>query len=840
MEQHSRKYSLRKKGNNKASAPIFLDPSIAAQMMADAEAFYKKAEDYRKVSELEGALINFISASICVKHAIELRGRTRRSSGSSSNSSAGSQVNINLKSPRFDPDDPDSTLVFLLNYVVMLQKLLKEKKQKYGCHDDDDESEKEESCEDVHNLLVEGKNCVFFNDIIGNDAAKDNVRQGIIYPFEYPRMYPKRAKGILFYGPPGTGKTFFVKAAITEMQTKLGDSFRVLFYAPTGAELKGKFVGETEKKITSYFRCASSQACKCEGESKMRTLSVLFIDEIDSIARNRSNDSSGISANATNTLLQMMDGINNIDNVLVMGATNYPWDIDDAALRRFDIKIMVSLPDASARLELLKLYIFQHVENCIAEVSTRSTCENTETETDKDAATKAAAAASGNVTCPGTSVNKGGCTERTPVNFAQIQGLVNISTEDLDYLARKMLGARAEFADFSPDDIKNLVMKVSRKSALATIRSGQFFKAENDTKVFQGTMFSKMKGKLFSLGTMTALKNIFPGAEFAVKNIVSGSSSSGAAASPHVIVRPTSPEDFQKFLGKAATISPTAFTRDVHALMTSYVKNQLGENKLFVKKCYVESYLVDAADDEYSPLLPVLRRLDSNHLEVYLDYNQQSSSENSFYFLKPQSFQVSNDKRVSINVLFEGVMLHKINKKTVLNKLKDTLGLGIETEEQKDKYVFSSLQRWTPFIKQVYVDVDGKGFKRMSDKLASKFSLSTEKIDKALFSSNDLVVDSLSLDNVFSCYLNKTIDVFFPHKYEDVDFRFLTTTQGGVGSVGTEADKSLILNFDFNIEFFREALNKDQADYSRASSLQKNVTELENYKRTGAVPRRKA
>jgi hypothetical protein len=241
----------------------------------------------------------------------------------------------------------------------------------------------------------------------------------------------------------------------------------------------------------------------------------------------------------------------------------------------------------------------------------------------------------------------------------------------------------------------------------------------------------------------------------------------------------------------------------------------------------------------------VLRRLDNNHLEVYLDYNQQSSSENNFYFLKPQSFQVSNDKRVSINVLFEGVMLHKIDKKTVLNKLKDRLGLGMtfavaETEEQKDKYVFSSLQRWTPFIKQVYVDVDGKGFKKMSDKLGSKFSLSTEKIDKALFSSNDLVVDSLSLDNVFSCYLTHTIDVFFPNKYEDVDFRFLTTAQGGVGSMGTEADKSLILNFDFNIEFFREALNKDQADYSRASSLQKNVTELENYKRTGAVPRRKA
>lgn len=838
--EHSKKYSLRKKGK---AAPIFLDPSIAAQMMADAEAFYKKAEDYRKVSELEGALINFISASICVKHAIELRGRPRRSSSSSATTQE-PVVNINLKSPRFDPNDPDSTLVFLLNYVVMLQKLLKEKKQKYGCHDEDEDDDKEESCEDVHNLLVEGKNCVFFNDIIGNDAAKDNVRQGIIYPFEYPRMYPKRAKGILFYGPPGTGKTFFVKAAITEMQTKLGDSFRVLFYAPTGAELKGKFVGETEKKITSYFRCASSQACKCEGESKMRTLSVLFIDEIDSIARNRSNDSSGISANATNTLLQMMDGINNIDNVLVMGATNYPWDIDDAALRRFDIKIMVSLPDASARLELLKLYIFQHVENCLAEVSTRSTCENTETETHKDAgaAAAAAASASGNVICPGTSGNKGGCTERTPVNFAQIQGLVNISTEDLEYLARKMLGARAEFADFSPDDIKNLVMKVSRKSALATIRSGQFFKAENDTKVFQGTMFSKMKGKLFSLGTMTALKTIFPGAEFAVKNIVSSSSS--GAASPQVIVHPTSPEDFQKFLGKA-TISPTAFTRDVHALMTSYVKNQLGENKLFVKKCYVESYLVDAADDEYSPLLPVLRRLDNNHLEVYLDYNQQSSSENNFYFLKPQSFQVSNDKRVSINVLFEGVMLHKIDKKTVLNKLKDRLGLGMtfavaETEEQKDKYVFSSLQRWTPFIKQVYVDVDGKGFKKMSDKLGSKFSLSTEKIDKALFSSIDLVVDSLSLDNVFSCYLTHTIDVFFPNKYEDVDFRFLTTAQGGVGSMGTEADKSLILNFDFNIEFFREALNKDQADYSRASSLQKNVTELENYKRTGAVPRRKA
>ena len=115
-----------------------------------------------------------------------------------------------------------------------------------------------------------------FDDVVGLENVKNDIRSSFAYPIMYPKLYPKAAKGMLFYGPPGTGKTFIMKAALNELQ-KMDPTLRILFYAPTGAELKGKYVGETEKNIAAYFDCASRDAKKCQDEREgVRYISIIF------------------------------------------------------------------------------------------------------------------------------------------------------------------------------------------------------------------------------------------------------------------------------------------------------------------------------------------------------------------------------------------------------------------------------------------------------------------------------------------------------------------------------------------------------------------------------------
>ena len=134
------------------------------------------------------------------------------------------------------------------------------------------------------------------------------------------------------YGPPGTGKTLLVKAAVNELQIE-DPNVSVLFFAPTGAELKGKYVGETEKRIVEAYRCASLAACQCEKNSGKKYISVIFIDELDSIARDRNKDDTGLMANSVNTLL-MMDGIESPENVVKNWSNQSSWELDAAVLMR--------------------------------------------------------------------------------------------------------------------------------------------------------------------------------------------------------------------------------------------------------------------------------------------------------------------------------------------------------------------------------------------------------------------------------------------------------------------------------------------------------------------------
>lgn len=179
---------------------------------------------------------------------------------------------------------------------------------------------------------------VTFSDIAGARNAKREMMIGFVYPATFPGLFTKTSSGVLLYGPPGTGKTLLAKAAVRELDN-------VAFYAPSPADLKGKYIGESEKNIRRVFVCASKD------RPAIYNRSILFMDEIESIAGVR-GDSEGMNASVT-ALLQAMDGISSDDTVSVLAATNYPNKLDTAVLRRFSAQIFVDLPTFEARLYLI-------------------------------------------------------------------------------------------------------------------------------------------------------------------------------------------------------------------------------------------------------------------------------------------------------------------------------------------------------------------------------------------------------------------------------------------------------------------------------------------------------
>ena len=218
-------------------------------------------------------------------------------------------------------------------------------------------------CVNVKNIVFKKDQCKFFEDIIGLENAIEKIESTFIMPVIYPSLYGKLSKGILLYGPPGTGKTLLVKAAINSLQRDyIQHNLSVLFFTPTPADLKGKYVGESEKKIKELFNCACKKAVECQAMEidkhpgkKPKTISVIFIDEIDNVGGSRSSDESGMMKQTVNALLQAMDGFNSAENIIVIGATNNPWELDTALLRRFTDKIFLNLPN-DKNLEKLLIY----------------------------------------------------------------------------------------------------------------------------------------------------------------------------------------------------------------------------------------------------------------------------------------------------------------------------------------------------------------------------------------------------------------------------------------------------------------------------------------------------
>ncbi|WP_281774543.1 CDC48 family AAA ATPase [Methanobacterium formicicum] len=184
-----------------------------------------------------------------------------------------------------------------------------------------------------------------WEDIGGLKNAKQELREAVEWPLKYPESFDKFGvtppKGVLIYGPPGTGKTLLAKAVANESQAN--------FIAVKGPELLSKWVGESEKGVREVFRKARQTAP-----------TVIFFDEIDSIASARSGSStdSGVTQRVVNQLLTEIDGLEELQDVAVIAATNRVDIMDPALLRpgRFDRHVKVDDPDEKARLEIFKVH----------------------------------------------------------------------------------------------------------------------------------------------------------------------------------------------------------------------------------------------------------------------------------------------------------------------------------------------------------------------------------------------------------------------------------------------------------------------------------------------------
>jgi transitional endoplasmic reticulum ATPase len=196
----------------------------------------------------------------------------------------------------------------------------------------------------MREVMVEAPT-IRWDDVGGLDEARDRLQEGVELPLKHPeafrRLGIRPAKGFLLYGPPGTGKTLLAKAAARESEAN--------FIATKSSDLLSKWYGESEQQIARLFNRARQVAP-----------TIIFIDELDSLvpARGGGLGEPQVTERVVNTILSEMDGLEELQNVVVIGATNRPTLIDPALLRpgRFDELIYVGTPDTAGRRRILAIH----------------------------------------------------------------------------------------------------------------------------------------------------------------------------------------------------------------------------------------------------------------------------------------------------------------------------------------------------------------------------------------------------------------------------------------------------------------------------------------------------
>lgn len=190
--------------------------------------------------------------------------------------------------------------------------------------------------------IIKEKPNVKWDDVAGLEAAKDALKEAVILPIKLPHLFKGKRKpwrGILLYGPPGTGKSYLAKAVATEADST--------FFSVSSSDIMSKWVGESERLVKQLFEAAR--------QSKP---SIIFIDEIDSMCGERSEQGTESEKRVKTEFLVQMQGVSaNNDGVLVLAATNLPWQLDPAMRRRFEKRIYIPLPEKAARARMFPIHL---------------------------------------------------------------------------------------------------------------------------------------------------------------------------------------------------------------------------------------------------------------------------------------------------------------------------------------------------------------------------------------------------------------------------------------------------------------------------------------------------
>jgi len=199
------------------------------------------------------------------------------------------------------------------------------------------------SAPDGGEWLVAEKPNITFDDIAGMEDAKRIINEMVLYPMQSPEkaraLGLNPGGGVLLFGPPGTGKTMLGKA--------IAGALDAPFYYASGADLRSKWYGESEQRLSQLLNAAKSQP-----------VAVVFLDEVESLLPKRSEESHAADNRVVTQFLSDLGGFKDSKNLLlVLGATNKPWAIDEAVFRtgRFDEKVYIGPPDLPAREKILEL-----------------------------------------------------------------------------------------------------------------------------------------------------------------------------------------------------------------------------------------------------------------------------------------------------------------------------------------------------------------------------------------------------------------------------------------------------------------------------------------------------
>jgi vacuolar protein-sorting-associated protein 4 len=205
-----------------------------------------------------------------------------------------------------------------------------------------EDKEEKELQEDIDSMIIKEKPDVKWEDVANLEEAKQALRESVILPLLRPDLFTgarRPWKGVLLFGPPGCGKTLIAKAVANEAGCT--------FFNADAASLVSKWLGESERLVKNLFTSARKEQP-----------AIVFMDEVDALTAERGADQVGGERRLKTQFLIEMDGMKSKkgDHIVVLGATNRPWDLDAAFRRRFERRILVPIPEFEARVRIFEIH----------------------------------------------------------------------------------------------------------------------------------------------------------------------------------------------------------------------------------------------------------------------------------------------------------------------------------------------------------------------------------------------------------------------------------------------------------------------------------------------------